>query len=368
MRYSQLLIPTLKEVPSEAEVVSHVLLLRGGFIRKLTAGIVAVFGIDTAITVTSSGESTWAKKLPLGRMGQPDEVASVAGADLVRGYSVDRDFFLTAEQAVSYGIVDKVLFEKENTPCHISTFEDRLLASNYHQGLLDLYALEEGMVRKRLDQAAHEGSGPNEKRQEGPHVHFAMKNPHHSEVLVCDLGTDKVYRYEAFDALKKVGELLLPNGSGPRHIAFSKKHPYLYVFTELSSEIFVYDFMDGDYHLKQVVKTLPEDFQGENTGAAIRLSPDEKHLYVSNRGQDSISAFKVKENHLLEKIATYPSGGEHPRDFNLSPDGCFLLVAHMITNDLSLFRINKQNGELTLLKKGIRTPEPISIVFLEKES
>ena len=39
MRYSQLLIPTLKEVPSEAEVVSHVLLLRGGFIRKLTAGI-----------------------------------------------------------------------------------------------------------------------------------------------------------------------------------------------------------------------------------------------------------------------------------------------------------------------------------------
>ena len=140
------------------------------------------------------------------------------------------------------------------------------------------------------------------------------------------------------------------------------------MFTELSSEIFVYDFKDGDYHLKQVVKTLPEDFQGENTGAAIRLSPDEKHLYVSNRGQDSISAFKVKENHLLEKIATYPSGGEHPRDFNLSPDGCFLLVAHMITNDLSLFRIDKQNGELTLLKKGIRTPEPISIVFLEKES
>ncbi|SFN61781.1 lactonase family protein [Proteiniclasticum ruminis] len=266
------------------------------------------------------------------------------------------------------GIVDKVLFEKENTPCHISTFEDRLLASNYHQGLLDLYALEEGMVRRRLDQAAHEGSGPNEKRQEGPHVHFAMKNPHQSEVLVCDLGTDKVYRYEASDELKKVGELLLPNGSGPRHIAFSKKHPYLYVFTELSSEIFVYDFKDGDYQLKQVVKTLPEDFQGENTGAAIRLSPDEKHLYVSNRGHDSISAFKIKENHQLEKIGTYQTEGEHPRDFNLSPDGCFLLVAHMITNDLSLFRIDKQNGELTLLKKGIRTPEPISIVFLEKES
>ncbi len=39
MRYSQTLIPTLKETPAEAEVVSHRLLLRAGFIRKLTAGI-----------------------------------------------------------------------------------------------------------------------------------------------------------------------------------------------------------------------------------------------------------------------------------------------------------------------------------------
>ncbi len=39
MRYSQLLLPTTKETPAEAEVVSHQLLLRGGFIRKLTSGI-----------------------------------------------------------------------------------------------------------------------------------------------------------------------------------------------------------------------------------------------------------------------------------------------------------------------------------------
>ncbi len=39
MRYSQILIPTLKEVPAEAEVISHRLLLRAGCIRKLTAGI-----------------------------------------------------------------------------------------------------------------------------------------------------------------------------------------------------------------------------------------------------------------------------------------------------------------------------------------
>ncbi|MFA5098240.1 MAG: proline--tRNA ligase [Candidatus Margulisiibacteriota bacterium] len=39
MRYSQLLIPTLREDPKEAEVVSHRLMLRAGYIRKLAAGI-----------------------------------------------------------------------------------------------------------------------------------------------------------------------------------------------------------------------------------------------------------------------------------------------------------------------------------------
>ena len=39
MRYSQLLLPTTKETPAEAEVVSHQLLVRGGFIRKLTSGM-----------------------------------------------------------------------------------------------------------------------------------------------------------------------------------------------------------------------------------------------------------------------------------------------------------------------------------------
>ncbi|MBQ9536185.1 MAG: proline--tRNA ligase [Desulfovibrionaceae bacterium] len=39
MRFSSMYIPTLKETPAEAEVVSHKLLLRAGMIRKLTAGL-----------------------------------------------------------------------------------------------------------------------------------------------------------------------------------------------------------------------------------------------------------------------------------------------------------------------------------------
>ena len=39
MRISQMFIPTLREEPKEAEVISHKLLLRAGFIRKVAAGI-----------------------------------------------------------------------------------------------------------------------------------------------------------------------------------------------------------------------------------------------------------------------------------------------------------------------------------------
>ncbi len=39
MRFSQAFIPTLREVPAEAELLSHRLLLRAGYLRKLSSGV-----------------------------------------------------------------------------------------------------------------------------------------------------------------------------------------------------------------------------------------------------------------------------------------------------------------------------------------
>jgi len=39
MRYSEIFLPTLREVPSDAEIISHQLMIRTGMIRKLTSGI-----------------------------------------------------------------------------------------------------------------------------------------------------------------------------------------------------------------------------------------------------------------------------------------------------------------------------------------
>ncbi len=49
MRYSQLFIPTLKETPAEAEVISHKLMIRAGMIRKLAAGIYSILPLGLRV-------------------------------------------------------------------------------------------------------------------------------------------------------------------------------------------------------------------------------------------------------------------------------------------------------------------------------
>lgn len=261
--------------------------------------------------------------------------------------------------------VTSVLFKNESTPAHVSIFDKYLLASNYHDAHLDLYALDQNMVKARLDSKIHRGQGPNVVRQEKSHIHFAMKNPHNEDILVCDLGTDHVYIYQVKDhSLVKIGEIVFPGGSGPRHLAYAKFKNQVYVFSELTSEIFVLDYHNGQYHLIQSITTLPKDFIGENTGAAIRIRPDQKFLYVSNRGHDSISTFRIEEDGTLEMVSTISCYGDHPRDFNITPDGRYLLSAQMNSQDLTLFQIRKDTGELTLKQEKIQTPEPVSIIFL----
>ncbi len=50
MRFSKLLIPTLREVPSDAEAASHILMLRAGYIRQLAAGLYIYLPLALRVT------------------------------------------------------------------------------------------------------------------------------------------------------------------------------------------------------------------------------------------------------------------------------------------------------------------------------
>ena len=83
--------------------------------------------------------------------------------------------------------------------------------------------------------------------------------------MCMDLGLDqiKVYTIQDDSQLKKLTEISLPAGSGPRHLA---QHPiesqYLYVFGELDNTITVLDWDRKTLSAKQiqVISTLPNDF------------------------------------------------------------------------------------------------------------
>jgi prolyl-tRNA synthetase len=49
MRLSRMLIPTLKEAPADAQVVSHVLLVRGGYIRRVAAGVYSLLPLGLRV-------------------------------------------------------------------------------------------------------------------------------------------------------------------------------------------------------------------------------------------------------------------------------------------------------------------------------
>ena len=50
MRLSTYLLPTLREVPAEAEIVSHKLMLRSGLIKKVGAGVYTILPLGLIIT------------------------------------------------------------------------------------------------------------------------------------------------------------------------------------------------------------------------------------------------------------------------------------------------------------------------------
>ena len=98
--------------------------------------------------------------------------------------------------------------------------------------------------------------------------------------------------------------------------------------------------------------------------AAIRISPDGRYLYASNRGADNIAAFAVdSEDGTLESIGFFPSHGRWPRDFCISPDGCFIVIANQNSNNLVVCRRDVKSGVIGEVVNEAQVPLPVSVLW-----
>ena len=70
MRYSEFGLTTLKEVPAEAELVSHQLMLRAGLIRRLAAGLQETLSHEEVKETAERVKETFIKLLTGGHIGK----------------------------------------------------------------------------------------------------------------------------------------------------------------------------------------------------------------------------------------------------------------------------------------------------------
>lgn len=254
--------------------------------------------------------------------------------------------------------------------CYVAVDETRQLVygANYHKGEVNVYRILENGGLEATDAVFHqEETGPH-KNQEHAHVHYTDLTPD-DRLVVCDLGTDRVYTYDVSKEgkLTAVAEFVAEPGTGPRHLVFHPTNQKIaYLFGELDSTVRVlqYDAAHGSFTEKQKISTLPEDFQGENGGAAIRISKDGNYVYASNRGHNSIAVFAVSPDECtLENIQIISTEGDFPRDFALNPENNYLVCANQNTDNLTLYSRDAATGLLSVRQKDIYAPECVCVYF-----
>ena len=149
---------------------------------------------------------------------------------------------------------------------------------------------------------------------------------------------------------------------GPRHIEFSADGAHAYVVGELSDDITVMDYAEGVLTPKQVIKGSEAGGRG---GADIHLSPNGKFLYASHRlKEDGISIFSVAADGTLTKVG-YQLTGIHPRNFNITPNGKYLLCACRDSDVIQVYEINPKTGLLKDTKQDIHVSQVVCVKFVE---
>ena len=244
-----------------------------------------------------------------------------------------------------------------------------LMNSNYTDPSLSIFKINQNGSLNPYNQVIRfKDSSIIKNRQKEAHIHSSNVSPDGKFLFAQDLGADKIRGFELDrtqkdSILQNENQIKVKPGSGPRHFAFHPNGKYGYGIAELSGKITAYKYNNGDLEFIEDYLSYSQE-QDIYRAADIHISPDGKFLYASNRGpeEDSISIFSVNtDDGTLNLVGYEPTHGEHPRNFAISPDGGFLLVANQFSDNIVIFMRDKITGKLTKLQQDISIDNPSSI-------
>lgn len=263
---------------------------------------------------------------------------------------------------------------KGGAPCYINidTEGKHVVTANYVGASVTAFTVkEDGSLNEASQVISFTGKGIDKDRQRQPHLHCVIYSPDGKYLYASDLGTDNVHKLDinmdSEEYLSKgiPAEFNIKAGSGPRHIEFHPNKKFAYLITEISGEVVAFEYKEGNLSHIQTIKADTLNAQGS---ADIHISPDGKFLYASNRlNGDGIAIFSVNEiNGQLARIG-YKGTEKHPRNFAITPNGKFLLVASRDGDIIQVFERNIETGLLEDTGHNIALDMPVCIKFASLE-
>jgi len=246
-------------------------------------------------------------------------------------------------------------------PCYIIVNDKgtHVLTVNYMTGIgIVVYPIAaDGRLLNPTASICHYGASVDKIRQTGPHCHSIVLDRQNQYAIVAELGLDKLMVYQTDfgnGTLALQHEIPVTPGQGPRHMIFNRAGTKLYLINELGNTIMVFSYNEDTgmlVHL-QTVPTITDGFDGFSITADIHMTPDERFLYGSNRGHNSIVIYKIDfRTGLLDYVGMSPSGGHPPRGFVIDPTGRFMLVCNHDSNCITTFEIHPGTGNLTKIRE-----------------
>lgn len=259
-------------------------------------------------------------------------------------------------------------------PCNIETdkFGKHVITANYSGGNLTVFDTNnDGSLSAAAQVINFTGKGINSERQEKSHIHCVKYSPNGRYLYATDLGTDKVYKFDV--STEKNGSYLnqgnpsffkVPDGSGPRHLTFHPNGKHAYLISELSGTVDCFQYQESTGNLIGIQRVVADTLKAEGS-ADIHISPDGKFLYASNRLKgDGIAIFSINQSDGKLTKAGYQETGLHPRNFIITPNGKYLLVASRDNDAIQIFLRNSVTGLLEDTYKNIELDMPVCLKFI----
>lgn len=293
--------------------------------------------------------------------------------------------YCVSEQADQRSMLHHLLFQPDSSrlqllearqtkgaaPCYVATAPDggSVYTANYLGGSVTMFRRDGDGILSEGHLTPFDGHGIMADRQSQPHLHAVNFTPDGKWMLANDLGTDRIHLFpQAADGSypRCTQSFPVAGGMGPRHLCFDACGRYAYLLGEMSGEIAVLSYQpDSVRPLKEVQRVKADRYDGQGS-ADIHLSPDGRFLYASHRLRgDGVSIFAVGDDGRLAAVGYQPTGS-HPRNFALTPDGGYLLVACRDDNVVEIYERDAATGLLSDTGKRIATPKPVCLVFCEQ--